>query len=126
MKINEILTESPTDLTAHAYPNAEDDFDELHNREANTFATENRDYYNLYFKEFFSEGIPPVFDKVDNHIDEDAEDWDAHPQKDEIQSAGFRGKQHALERAGIPHETPDKYDPAAQLSQMALTNAQLG
>lgn len=111
MKIKEIIKESSTDLIARFYKEGDKSLDQMMNVEANEIIAKNKSYYHKYFREFEEHGITPVFTNTDNNPSEAQEDWDSYPKPNERQSAGYRGKQHALARAGLKHETPQHYDP---------------
>lgn len=112
MNIKDILNESATDLVAHCYTDASDELDSMYNPEATQFAELNREHYKEYFEEFYANGTPPVFEKEDNHFDPNATEWHHKPAEGEIQSAGYRGQQRALDKAGVPHDkNVQRYDP---------------
>jgi hypothetical protein len=45
-------------------------------------------------------------------VDNGEEDWTTQPEKDQAQSAGFRGREEAKANAGIPHQPYQKHDPS--------------
>ena len=99
MKIKDILNES---------------IEDMYNPEAAKIADENREYYKEYFKNFFQFGDTPVFTEQTNFDDPNAEEWDTKPDRDKRQSAGYRGQQNALVKAGVPHDANvQKYEPGA-------------
>ena len=57
-----------------------------------------REHYRKYFKDFFANGVTPVFTTVDNHEDPDAREWDNKPDGEQSQTSGYRGQQNALHR----------------------------
>jgi len=102
MKIKDILNESF------------DEHDDFFNPEAQAFAEETKEYYKEYFKEFLQFGSVPVFTTQSNFVDPDAEEWTIKPEKDVMQSAGYRGQQNALARAGTPYDNDvQDYNPIA-------------
>lgn len=121
MKIKDILNESATDLVAHCFVDPDEQVDEMYNPEAVHAARLNREHYKEFFGEFYATGTPPVFEKEDNHFDPDAREWDHKPERDAIQSAGYRGQQRALGRAGVPHDKGvQKYNPEVFAIQNAI------
>lgn len=121
MNIKDILNESATDLVANFSSFAEDDFDAQFNPEAHAAVEMNRQHYKDYFLEFFENGIPPVFEKSDNHFDPDAKEWDHKPVEHEMQSAGYRGQQRALHNAGVPHDkNVQKFNPESFATRDAI------
>jgi len=101
MKIKDILNESCTDLVAKYYVEASEEFEEHYNGEAHFFADKNKEYYDKYFKEWFEDGKVPVFDKP---ITPAQPPYRHNPKKGDPQSPGYRGKQYALARAGLPYD----------------------
>jgi hypothetical protein len=114
MKIKDILTESSTAPVIIANQTKfEDEFDSFYNPQADMIANLNRQYYKKYFKEFLTHGSTPVFSNTDNfEHDKEEKDWTHKPDLDSHQSAGYRGQQNALHKAGVPHDkNVKKYDP---------------
>jgi hypothetical protein len=122
MKIKEIINESSTDLVARFWKEGDLSIDEMLNTEANEIINKNKSYYQKYFKKCLEHGVTPVFTDVDNNPTKSNEKWNTYPSPDVRQTAGYRGKQHALARAGIPHQTPQKYDPTYVSNQVKLDN----
>lgn len=55
-----------------------------------------------------SDDETPIYtDDVDNG----EEDWTTQPSQNEVQSAGFRGREESKANAGIPHQKYQKHDP---------------
>jgi hypothetical protein len=105
MKIKDILTENTAPLIMTDQTQFDEEFDTFYNPQADMIANMNRDYYKKYFKEFFTDGSVPVFTEADNYPpSEDEEDWTTKPNPEAPQSAGYRGQQNALHRAGVPHD----------------------
>lgn len=96
MKIKELLFESPFDLVAGYYKEATKDYDQCYNGEATLIAKRNKEYYEEYFKEWFEDGVVPVFEKP---VLKAQPSYDHNPKKGQSQSPGYRGKQYALSRA---------------------------
>jgi len=109
MKIKDILNESSTELVARFHKSSQEDIDQYFNSEAHGYAESTRDYY----KQFFEQHPTPVFLNTSNlEEDQSVEDWTNKPYDSEPQSAGYRGQQTALERAGLPRDkNVQGYDP---------------
>jgi hypothetical protein len=104
MKIKDILSESSAPLVAQYHRGVDEDFDSYFNPQAAMIAELNREHYKKYFSDFDLTGIVPVFEKDDGFHDPEAESWDNKPIEGDPQSAGYRGQQNALHRAGLPHD----------------------
>lgn len=101
MKIKDILNESV--IVNGYWEDIPDDFDDMYNPEVARFSDDTKQYYKKYFETYFKDGVTPVFTKVDNseHCNEK---WKNKPDQNELQSAGYRGQQDVLKRAGVPHD----------------------
>jgi len=97
MKINDILTESSTDLVALFYKEASPQQDARFNSVAANYAEQNKEYYRAFFKDFYKHGEIPVFTK---DISKKQSRFTNVPQKGNMQSAGYRGLQMAKRAAG--------------------------
>lgn len=113
MKIKDILTENSAPLVMTNQTQFDDEVDTFYNPQADMIANMNRDYYKRYFKEFFANGSVPIFAEADNYPpDEDEKEWTIKPDPEAAQSAGYRGQQNALHKAGVPRDKGvDGYDP---------------
>jgi hypothetical protein len=124
MKISEILCEGATDLVAKFYKEASKDFDQFQNLEDFNYKNKNKEYYDLFFKDWFDKEITPVFrtpvlPAQDNYTN--------IPTHGKLQSPGFRGLNYALAKAGLPynHKVQD-YDPSVPISNSANMDAASG
>lgn len=127
MKIKDILNESVAPQIAHYHVEADSDFDSFFNPQAAMIADKNREHYKKFFPEYFESGAVPVFEKEDNNEEhEDLEEWTSKPQKESPQSAGYRGQQNALHRAGVPHdEDVQAYNVQAYNLDLAINTSSL-
>lgn len=100
MKLKEILNESATDIVARFYKEAGKDYETFYNPENVKYKDKSSEYYDKYFKEWFSEGVVPVFEKP---VDKSQPEFTVQPKPDKLQSPGYRGLQYALAKAGLPY-----------------------
>jgi hypothetical protein len=101
MKIKDILLESPTDIVARHYIEASQKFDKFYNPEDVKYKEKNHKYYDEHFKQWFNEEIVPVFTKPTQRPQAE---WTNTPKEGKIQSPGYRGREYALARAGLPYD----------------------
>lgn len=123
MKIKDLLiTESVTDVVARFYLEASKDSDKFYNPEDVKYKEKNHQYYDDHFKQWFSEEIVPVFTKPTT---KPQPEYTNQPKHGKIQSAGYRGKQYALARAGLPYDHKvQRYEP--NLANMIAPNSMDG
>jgi hypothetical protein len=122
MKINEFLTESPTDVVARFYLEAGKDYDRYYNPEDVKYKEKNHKYYEEFFKEWFSDEVVPIFKKPTT---KPQPEYTNQPKPGKIQSAGYRGKQYALARAGLPYDkNVQRYSP--NVSNMIAPSTMVG
>lgn len=100
MKIQEILTESTSDIVARFYKESSLDSEKKFNPENVKYKSDNKKYYEDYFKTWESTGIAPVFTKP---VTPAQPKYSVTPKADDVQSPGYRGIQNALSSAGLPH-----------------------
>jgi hypothetical protein len=109
MRIKDILTESVTDVVARFYLEASKEMDTFYNPEDVKYKAKNHRYYDEFFKKWFKEELVPVFTKP---VIKAQPEYTNVPKEGKIQSAGYRGKQYALERAGLPYDHKvQRYEP---------------
>ncbi len=113
MKIRDVLNESVTDVVARFYVEASESYDRFYNPEDVKYKEKNHKYYEEYFKEWFNEEAVPVFTKPTT---KPQPEYTNKPKDGKLQSPGYRGKQYALARAGLP------YDHKVQRYQPNLAN----
>lgn len=111
MKVKDVLiTESVTDIVARFYREAGENYDKFFNPEDVKYKTQNKEYYDKHFKEWFSKEIVPVFTKPTTRPQPM---YSVQPKDGKLQSPGYRGKQYALARAGAPYDHKvQKYNPS--------------
>jgi hypothetical protein len=114
MLIKDILNESATDVVARFYIEASKEMDKFYNPEDAKYKEKNNKYYQEHFKEWFKEEIVPIFQKP---VDKPQPSFTNAPKEGKLQSPGYRGKQYALARSGLP------YDHKVQRYHPNLTNA---
>jgi hypothetical protein len=100
MNIKDILNESATDMVARFYKEASQESDRFYNSEDVKYKEKNDKYYDEHFKEWFKEGIVPIFTKP---VDKPQPEYTNHPKSGKLQSPGYRGLQYALAAAGLPY-----------------------
>lgn len=111
MKIKDVLLESSTDVVARFYKEAGYDFDKFYNPEDIKYKEKTKAYYDKYFKEWFDEGVVPVFSKP---VSKPQPEYTNKPKEGKLQSPGYRGLQYALAKSGLPYDhNVQKYDPSA-------------
>lgn len=122
MKLREILNENATDVVARFYKEAGRKFDQFYNPEDVKYKDQTEEYYNKHFKEWFSEGIVPVFEKP---VDKAQPEYTIQPKEGKLQSPGYRGLQYALAKAGLPYNhNVQRYEP--NISQMLASQTMDG
>ena len=123
MKIKEILKEGATDVVARFYKEATADSEKFYNPEDVKYKGQNKEYYDKYFKQWFSEGVAAVFTKP---VDKPQPEYTNQPKEGKLQSPGYRGQQYALARADLPYDhnvQPFKTDPARLLASHVMDAA---
>jgi len=109
MKFKDLLLESPTDVVARFYKEAGKDYEKFYNPEVVKYQKKNAKYYDEYFKEWFSEGVVPVFMKP---VTKSQPEYTNVPKESKLQSPGYRGLQYALAAAGLPYNHKvQRYEP---------------
>ena len=83
------------------------EIDGKYNREAASYSDAERKRTKAAWKNADG-GVPVVLEEPE---DKDAKDFTTEPSKMNIQSPGYRGREEAKERAGIPNRKYDKHDP---------------
>jgi len=101
MKISDLLNESVTDVVARFYLEASQKMDKFYNPEDVRYKEKNHEYYDKHFKKWFSEDVVPVFTKPTT---KPQPEYTVQPKQGKLQSPGYRGKQYALARAGLPYD----------------------
>ena len=101
MKIKELLFESPTDVVARFYIEASKDNDQFYNPEDVKYKNRNKEYYEKYFKSWFSEEKVPVFRKP---VVRPQAEYTTTPKPGMLQSPGYRGREYAKAAAGLPYD----------------------
>lgn len=110
MKLIDLLLESPTDTVARFYKEASEETDRFYNPEDVKYKKQNTNYYDQYFKEWFDNGIVPVFTKP---VNKPQPEYTNKPKDGKLQSPGFRGLQYALCASDLPYDNKvQKYDPS--------------
>jgi len=111
MKLKDILKESPTDIVARFYKEASPKSDRFYNLEDVIYKEKNNEYYDEYFKKWFTEEITPVFTTP---VTKAQPVYNSKPTGSNLQSPGYRGLQYALAAAGLPYNhNVQKYHPNA-------------
>jgi hypothetical protein len=111
MKLKDILNESATDVVARFYKEASHEADKFYNSENVKYKNRNAEYYDDYFKGWFTEDIVPVFTKP---VDTPQPEYTNHPKSGKLQSPGYRGLNYALQHAGLPYNhNVQGYEPSA-------------
>ena len=100
MKIQDILNESATDTVARFYKEAGKDYERFYNPEVVKYQEKNAKYYDKYFKDWFNEGVVPLFTKP---VDKPQPEYTNIPKENKHQSPGYRGLNYALAAAGLPY-----------------------
>ena len=88
-------------MVAHYYRDADPKFDEVFNKEDAEYKEKNRNYYKEYFKDWYEHEITPVFKTP---VTKAQKKYTNIPQKDTVQSPGYRGYNTALSNAGLPYD----------------------
>lgn len=111
MKINDILTESATDVVARFYKEASKEQERFFNPEDVKYKQKTHEYYEEFYKSWFKEGIVSVFEKP---VTKAQPEYTNKPKEGKLQSPGYRGLQYALAASGLPynHEV-QRYEPNA-------------
>jgi hypothetical protein len=123
MKIKDLLNEGATDIVARFYVEANADSERRFNPENVKYKEKNNEFYQDYFKEWFKEGVVPVFTKP---VTKSQSEYTNDPQPGKLQSPGFRGLQYALAAAGLPynHNVQEyKSDPARLIASQTMDGA---
>lgn len=111
MKIKDILNESATDVVARFYKEAGKDYDKFYNPEDVKYKDKNKEYYDEHFKQWFGEGVVPVFTEPTT---KPQAEYTTKPKEGKLQSPGYRGLQYALAAAGLPYNHKvQRYEPNA-------------
>jgi hypothetical protein len=109
MKIKEFLGESATDIVARFYKESGKDAEARMNPENVKYKDTNNEYYDDHFKEWFDEGVVPVFTKPAKSVDPV---YTSKPEQGKLQSPGYRGLQYAKAAAGLPYNhNVQRYEP---------------
>jgi len=108
MKIKDLINEDCTDLVAKYYVDASKSLDDKFNPEAAYNSRRNKEHYTDWNKT----GLAPIITKPGKSHQPK---YNHNPEGSEVQTPGYRGKQTALKRAGLPY---DKHTQAPNLSGM--------
>ncbi len=121
MKIRELIYESPTDIVARLYKEADSDYDRKYNTDAAKYQAKNKDYYDKHFADWQKSGQTPVFTKP---TESDPHPFTNQPKSDREQSPGYRGLHRARKAAALPHDANARYvmDPTAIIAKDAINN----
>jgi len=122
MKIKDVLlNEGVTDIVARFYKEASADSDRYFNLEDVKYKEKNSKYYDEHFKQWFEEGVAPIFTKP---VDTPQPKYNSKPEGSHLQSPGYRGLQYALAAAGLPYNhNVQKYQPNAPALMTTYMNA---
>lgn len=111
MKIKDILNEGVTDIVARFYVEASKESDKFMNPENVKYKEKNAEFYEKHFKDWFNEGVVPVFTKP---VTAPQPEFTNTPKTGKLQSPGYRGLQYALAGAGLPYNhNVQRYEPNA-------------
>lgn len=119
MKLTELLLESPTDLVARFYKEADADYDRYYNTDNADYKDKNQEFSKKQFKSWYDSGQTPVFSQP---VETEQPAYNVTPASGKRQSPGYRGQQYAKARAGIPYDKtvePYRTNPGLNLLRQA-------